>query len=214
MTPAEIREKILSDSKFVISELKKVQVLYKLKKIIRYNHERTTESHTESVAEHIFALHNLIDYFLPLEDKKEEWDKLKIHEIAQYHDIDEIETGDTIAFQKIGKIEEFKNTEQESARNVVRQIPVLMQKHVNELLLEYYQQETVESRFLKAIDKIEPVFHMYCDNGKKWLKEVKGTRDMHEKTKIKYVEAFPVLKRFNEVMADQYEKEDFYYKES
>jgi hypothetical protein len=68
MTITEIRQKLLASDEFVIAELQKVQTLYALKRVIRYNHTREHDVHTESVAEHVFGMHCLVEYFLPLED--------------------------------------------------------------------------------------------------------------------------------------------------
>jgi 5'-deoxynucleotidase YfbR-like HD superfamily hydrolase len=90
MDIAETRKQIMESDDFVLSEVKKLQTLYELKNVIRYGRERVHEGDTESVAEHLYAIHSLIDYFLPIEDTGVSWDTLKIHQLAQYHDIDEI----------------------------------------------------------------------------------------------------------------------------
>ena len=83
---------------YVISEVRKLQYLYQLKKEIRYAQNRHEEDSTESVAEHIYGMHILAAYFLPLVDTKGEWDKARIYEMITQHDIDEIETGDIVGY--------------------------------------------------------------------------------------------------------------------
>lgn len=207
MLEVEILQKIHSSEDFVVAELKKVQTLYALKREIRYGHTRQQEQHTESVAEHIYAIHCLIDYFLPLEDTDGTWSTNRIHTMAQYHDIDEIETGDTIAFVKSQKQERDEHPAREK---VVKQLPQTLQRTITQVLDEYEAQETHEAKFVKAIDKIEPVFHMYDANGKAWLHSMKATEEMHRKVRCKHLEGFPVLTRFNEVMMNQYKKEGYF----
>ena len=65
MTTPEIVEKIMTDEAFVLHEINTLASYYQLKHTIRWAHTRT-EDETESVAEHIFGMHILIDYFYPL----------------------------------------------------------------------------------------------------------------------------------------------------
>ena len=134
MTISEIRQKLLASDEFVIAELQKVQTLYALKRVIRYNHTREHEEHTESVAEHVFGMHCLGDYFLPLEDLEGEWQRSKIHSMIQYHDIDEIITGDTIGYLKSEQAHLGERLMQEK---VIVTLPEIMQQYVREVTDEY-----------------------------------------------------------------------------
>ena len=98
-----IREQILTSEDFVLSELRRIQYTYTLKHVIRYGIDRTEEYETESVAEHIYGLHVLADYFLPLEDLDSVMNQRRVHDLIQYHDIDEIETGDIVSYLKTDK---------------------------------------------------------------------------------------------------------------
>ena len=208
MTVSEIREKILQDSSFVIEELQKVQTLYELKKVIRYNHSRTEEQHTESDAEHIFGMHCLADYFLPLEDKKNEWDRDRIHTMIQYHEIDEIIDGDKISYQKT---DNDRTREADNTVKIIQKLPTVMQNTVQEAVTEYTSLTTPEAKFVKAIDKIEPVFHLYNETGKATLAYLKTTKDEHDRVKYPYINDFPIIKRFTDVMTEQFQKEGFYH---
>lgn len=208
MALAETKEKLLTDDTFVIAELTKVQVLYKLKTIIRYNHSRTEDAHTESNAEHIFGAHCLADYFLPLEDENKCWDQHLIHTMIQYHELDEIITGDKVSYQKTeaDRAEEAANLE-----TTIAALPTTLQESVRAAMAIYKAQETPEARFVKAIDKIEPVFHLYNETGKATLAYLKTKKDEHDRVKYPYVNDFPIIKRFADVMTAQFEKEGFYH---
>lgn len=206
MTLEETRKRIMENGEFVLSEMVKIQVLYKMKSIIRYNHTRKEEIDTESDAEHVYGMFALIDYFLPLESTSN-WDYAKVQQMALYHDIDEILTGDRIGYLKTDadRAEEY-NAQQE----VVKMLPELMQQGISVVLNEYEEQQTVEAKFVKAIDKIEPLFHLINENGKEILHRNKTTQSQSRSVKDKYVEDFPYIKRFN-VILNQYMTENGYF---
>lgn len=99
MTLSETRRQIMEDDAFVLAEVARLQALYALKHEIRYARQRP-EADTESVAEHIFGMLILIEYFLPLEDEAGDWRSEDIRRMALFHDIDEIETGDMLGYLK------------------------------------------------------------------------------------------------------------------
>jgi 5'-deoxynucleotidase YfbR-like HD superfamily hydrolase len=88
----------------ILTDLAKLQYLYGLKKVIRYDQNRHETDSTESVAEHVYGMHILAQYFLPLENPKGSWDKSRIYEMITLHDIDEIETGDVLGYTKTEEI--------------------------------------------------------------------------------------------------------------
>lgn len=206
----KIREEIFTSDDFVLEEVRKIQTLFELKKVIRYNHERLHVIQTESVAEHVYGMLCLSDYFMLLEDIKEEWDQAKIKMMIQYHDIDEIETGDVIGYQKTAK--DIAN-ERSMAELVINKLPDHVQSLIREALDEYEAGETIEARFAKAIDKLEPSVHLYNDNGKAILAVNKTTKDEHDRIKYPYVKDFPIIKRFVDVLTAEFEKENFYFRE-
>lgn len=207
----EIEQKIFESDDFVISELKKIQTLYKLKNEIRYGQTRNTEEDSESVAEHIYGMHCLMDYFQLFEDKQNSWNQERTRLMIQYHDIDEIETGDVIGYLK----SEFeKENERKAVDLVIKKLPHAIQEKIKLVLNEYELQKTPESRFVKALDKIEPVFHLYDEKGLKILTKNKTTKDQNDRIKFPYMQDFPFILRFAEVMTTQFEREGFYHPET
>lgn len=211
MSISELRKRLLSDDDFVVAELKKLQVLFKLKKEIRYAKERHSDADTESVAEHIYGMMCLVDYFLPLENQAGDWDKDLIRTMALYHDIDEIETGDIIGYLKTAKDEE---AEEQAAQLVIAKLPESVQKPITELLKTYHQQTSMEAKFVKAIDKTEPMFHLYSEEGKQTLHTLKTTSEQHLGIKLPYVKEFPLVYRFTEVMHQRFQDEGYFYRGS
>jgi 5'-deoxynucleotidase YfbR-like HD superfamily hydrolase len=207
----ETQERVLASDDFVISELKKLRTLYVLKKEIRYNHKREQQLHTESVAEHVYAMHSLSDYFLALEDPEQKMDHAKVRLMVQYHDIDEIETGDIVTYEKTSEDVAF---EQGATERVLKQLPETLQAHIADTLTEYNELTSLEAKFVKAIDKIEPIFHLYDTDGKDLILKMGITKEKHINAKLPYLYDFAFIRRFNEVATERFEAEGFFFKES
>ena len=171
MTLTETRKRIMEDDEFVLEETKGIQFLYELKHEIRYARKRDVRD-TESVAEHVYGMMMLLEYFLPLEDPEHEWNHERIRRMALIHDIDEIETGDTIGYLKT---DQDRAREIDSMKLVISKLSNVLKETFTELAEEYESQSSPEARFVKAIDRIEPLFHIYSEEGKKILNENKTT---------------------------------------
>lgn len=206
----EVREQILSSEDFVLSELRRIQYTYTLKHVIRYGIDRTEEYETESVAEHIYGLHVLADYFLPLEDVESTMNLRRVHDLIQYHDIDEIETGDIVSYLKTDKDREEGK---QALSTVFERFPSHLQSFIRDLLAEYEAQETPEARFVKALDKMEPTFHSYTEAGKSIFQKNGQTIEQHLRIKEPYVKTYPILRRFHEVTTVHMEKDGYFLSE-
>ncbi len=181
-------------TEFILDEVKRLQYLYGLKTKIRYGQKRPDGDLTESVAEHIYGMHLLAQYFIPLENPTGDWDKLKIFSMITVHDIDEIETGDTIGYLKT----DIMRKEQHNAKYIaINNSPTHLQNTFINLIEEYEAQETVEARFVKAIDRFEPNIQMYSDFGKKIITINKTTAEQSKRIKDHFIEPFPVIHQFN-----------------
>src|SRR3989344_8224928 len=84
----------------VLEEIRRLTSAYKLKKIVRYAGERNPESHSESVAEHIFALIYLAHYFLQHEPVGPSLNTRVVYDTLLFHDFPEIKHGDVVTYQK------------------------------------------------------------------------------------------------------------------
>lgn len=205
MSLEELRKRILEDEEFVLSEMRKIQQLFRMKKVIRYHHTRDEVIDTESVAEHVYGMLALADYFLPLEGG--DWNYVRIQQMALYHDIDEILTGDRIGYLKT---DADRAKEYNAQKEVLELLPDLLKERAASCLEEYELQTTIESRFVKAIDKIEPLFHLINENGKEICKQTNVTYSQSRSIKDKYVEEFQFIKRFNEVLSQFMLKEGYF----
>lgn len=192
----------------IIAEVRKLQYLYGLKREIRYGRSRHDAHDTESVAEHVFGMHILAHYFLQFEDPDHTWDWLKIFTMITIHDLDEVETGDTIAYLKTAA----QYDAEAAARDVVvEQSPTKLQPIIRNASIEFETQQSLEALFTKAIDKLEPLVHLYNPAGKELLLANKTTIEHSRSVKDLHVQAFSSTKRFTEVLHTRMVSEGYFY---
>lgn len=184
----------------ILSDFKKLQYLYKMKRVIRYDQERDGADVTESVAEHIYGMQVLLVYFTPLEFPNSDINLSKVFEMILFHDIDEIETGDTLGYRKT---DADRAKELDAMKFVLKQAPVHMQKTMTERVEEYEKKETNEARFAKALDKIEPLVQIFNEDWKKVLLENKTTPNESLRIKTPYIKDFPYIKKFADVIHEE-----------
>jgi 5'-deoxynucleotidase YfbR-like HD superfamily hydrolase len=191
----------------ILEEVNKLRVFYKLKTEIRYGLERTEVIETESVAEHVFGMFIMANYFLPLENPNLDWDREKIFDMILYHDIDEIETGDTIGYLKTT---EHKSIEIDAVKKVIELLPTSMKESIQNVLSEYSDQNNIESKFVKAVDKFEPLLQLLCDSGLKTSNFQKTTLEQHWMIKTEALKNFPIIMRFAEVITKEMEAKGYF----
>jgi 5'-deoxynucleotidase YfbR-like HD superfamily hydrolase len=106
------------------------------------------------------------------------------------HDIDEIETGDVLGYTKTDKDRE---SEGGIMRQVIMKSPEHMQTHMLERVNEYEEQQSIESRFVKAVDKFEPLIQIYNNEGKQILHRNGTTAAQSASIKDHYLKTFPLM---------------------
>lgn len=196
--------------KHILEDVKKLQYFFKLKSVTRYNTPREMEDDTESVAEHLYGMQLLAQYFLPLEDPENLLNQSKIYQIITVHDFDEIETGDYLSYIKD---ETHKMESQAALPKVLEQLPEHIKATATSLIDEYELQETPEARFVKAIDKIEPLLQVYNEKGRVICHRNKCTADDSLRIKSKYIEHFPYIKKFALTLHQVLTDGGYYWKE-
>lgn len=192
----------------IIAEVRRLQYLYRLKREIRYGRSRHDAHDTESVAEHVYGMLLLAHYFLEFEDLLHQWDQLKIFTMITIHDLDEIETGDTIGYLKT----DAQYQAELSARHVVaHQSPTLLRTIINRASAEYEARQSPEALFTRAIDKLEPLIHLYNEAGRKLLLQNKTTIEQSRSIKDEHVRYFPSIRRFTDVLHVRMVAEGYFY---
>lgn len=208
MTIEAIREKILTDDEFVKSELQKFVTYYNLKHTIRWAKNRDGD-YTESVAEHVFGMQVLLSYFLALIDTDKNLDINLIYQMATWHDMAEAVVSDMTT--KL-KTKAHEAAEKEAEQMLIKTAPYHLKDSLTTIYSTYDIRANTEAMFVKAIDKMEPMFHLY------FLKQkgisvpdhyqMQWEADEYRQHRAKYVDAFPILKRFDDVL---YEETKEYY---
>jgi len=180
----------------ILAEMERIRVLYKLKHTMRYQSSRDMTVHSESVAEHLFAMQVIAQYFLPLEDPDGKLDRVRINELVLFHEIGEIETGDILSARKT---EAHRMIEKEAAARVITMLPQSMRTLASERFDEFEERKTAEAIFAQAVDKLEPIFEMWDEQiALPLFKKLNFTRENSLYGKIAITDGFPYMRKFIE----------------
>jgi len=182
----------------IMQEAKQLRVGYHLKRTMRYDTLRNHAEHSESVAEHIFALLYLAEYFLRNEEFKEPLDHGKVHQLLLFHDFEEIKDGDVVSYYKAA---DHAERSRKAAEEIFGSLPESLREPGLAAWREYDEHKTPEARFCYALDKIEPLFELFDEVNERSMKRLKVTFEMHVSNKFPVVEDYPLMKRFTEVLS-------------
>lgn len=202
---------ILSASDEAILEIaQQLRIAYKLKTTIRYGDSRDPFVHSESVAEHVYALLFLAQYFLPIEDPWQKLSKERVYEILLFHDFGEIVNGDIPYHMKTAAHEK---QEMQDAQTAFSQLPLPVSEAGRARWQEYEDNKSPEARFVFALDKIEPIFELLDSVSAESLKRVKFTYQHHIEKKIRATEEFPAMRKFVEVLSKDMQRRKVFWEE-
>lgn len=194
----------------ILEEVRAIRIAYGLKHTMRYSSERDTSVHSESVAEHLFALHYLALYFQILEDPEKKLDMNKVHSIITFHDLGEITHGD-VPYHLKTKDHELQ--EKEDAHKLFLALPGNLQKLAKDSWEDYEEQRSKEAEFVNALDKIEPLFELFDPINERTLKRLKNSYDKHFNQKFTATENFPIMRRFVEAVSRDMLKRKVFWEE-
>jgi len=164
-----------------MNDLLRLRKLYGLKSVYRY---ASVAGRKESSAEHTWICLVLADYFLERLDLK--LDREKVFQLLIYHDIVEIEAGDTpIHHREMRKGKQER--EQKAIQNLGKALPGEMDRRVTRLFHEFEKRQTREAQFAAIIDQLDAMVHEldYPKDWKGWTERM--AREFHEKD----FQAFP-----------------------
>lgn len=168
-----------------MEDLDKLRKVYGLKKVRRVT---LAGDRRESSAEHTWSAMIVANYFL---DEEKNLDRLKVLKLLMYHDLIEVEVGDT-PFHPDHKRAEKEKKEMDALDGFSKKLPERMGEEFKQYFIEYEESKTLEAKFAKAIDALDPLLNE-LDNKPMW----KGwTEKFIRDKKQKYFEPFPTLKAF------------------
>lgn len=162
------------------------------------------------MAEHVFALFFLAEYFLPFEDPRGTLDIAKLHRIILFHDFGEIAHGDVPYHLKT---HEHESQEEKDAVAIFAELPPPLDTIGHESWFAYKNQDSPEARFACALDKIEPLFELLDPVNEQSMKRLKFTYQDHRRRKWESTEHFPLMRRFVEAISSDMLARDVFWKD-
>ncbi|MBI4155952.1 MAG: HD domain-containing protein [Candidatus Zambryskibacteria bacterium] len=151
----------------------------------------------ENDVEHSYMLAMLADYVVSIENLK--LDRHKVMLYCLTHDLVEAYAGDTYFYSHDSDHVNSKHKREFDALNQMqREFP----EHENlwKIIENYEAREDEESRFVYALDKVQPVIHIYLDGGKSWKKYNVKLEHLTEKKNDK-IKISPVIEKYwNELL--------------
>ena len=146
----------------------------------------------ENDVEHSYMLAMLADYIISLENLTLDRHKVMLYSLA--HDLVEAYAGDTYFYSKDTKHVNSKHKRESDALNKMR-LEFSEHESLWEVILKYELREDEESRFVYALDKIQPVIHIYLDGGKSWKKYNIKLEHLTEKKNDK-IKISPIIEKY------------------
>ena len=137
----------------------------KVKNIFRQTH-LSMNGRNENDAEH--AWHMAIMAYLLQEYANEPVDIAKVMLMCLIHDIVEIEAGDTYAYDE-ENLKTQKAREDAAKERIFSILPEEQKAEFTALFDEFEAYETAESKFVHAIDNLQPLLLNDSNNGGDWL---------------------------------------------
>ncbi|MCD1146971.1 HD domain-containing protein [Peptoniphilus sp. KCTC 25270] len=122
----------------------------------------------ENDAEHTFHIASMA--YLLKEYAPEGCDIHRVIIMLLFHDVVEIEAGDTFAYDLEGDKDKFQR-EMEAANHLFGILPNEMEEEVKSLWLEFEKQETIDSQFALTMDRLQPILLNACNGGGTWKEE-------------------------------------------
>lgn len=192
----------------LVAIARSVRAVYGLKRTIRYGSERDCSFHNESVAEHVYGLHQLAHFFLALDDPDGKLDRAEMGGIIDYHDIGEIVHGDKIFAYRTQSEED---AEQKAALELFSKMPEPFASSARRWWQHYQDRDTPEARFVYALDKIEPAFELLDSINEKSQVRNKITYEKYL-TKYPAVEPYSCMHRMGMAIGADMRKRGVFYK--
>ncbi|TSC55034.1 MAG: metal dependent phosphohydrolase [Parcubacteria group bacterium LiPW_30] len=125
---------------------------------------------------------------------------------ALIHDFVEVYAGDTYIYSSDkAHIESKEKREKEAAEKLQKDFSEFEDMHT--LIEKYEKREDKESRFVYALDKIQPMVNIYTDNGRSWKVNKVKLQMLVDHKKDKVVVS-PEVKKYFEDLIELLKKEE------
>ena len=174
----------------------------KVKNIFRQTH-LSSHGRNENDAEH--SWHMAVMAYLLREYANEEVDNAKVMLMCLLHDIVEIDAGDTYAYDEEG-LKTQKAREDAAKERIFSILPEEQKAEFTALFDEFDAYETAESKFVHAIDNLQPLILNDSNNGGDWQEHDVTVEQVYKrqgKTKLGSVKLFEIT---DEIIQDNVRK--------
>lgn len=174
----------------------------KAKNVFRQTH-LSLNGRNENDAEH--SWHMAIMAYLLREYANEEIDIVKVMLMCLIHDIVEIDAGDTYAYDAEG-LKTQKAREDAAKERIFSILPKEQKEEFTALFDEFDAYETAESKFVHAIDNLQPLILNDSNNGGDWQEHDVTVEQVYKrqgKTKLGSVKLFEIT---DEIIQDNVRK--------
>lgn len=157
--------------------------------------KENSAEHSWHLAVAVFVLKDLAEEKLNLE---------KALSLALFHDIVEIDGGDTFVYSDLTNKSE---SEEACLNRLTELLPNKTQNEIKELWYEYENRTTNESKFVNAIDRFLPMYANFLTEGYSWKKHGIKKDQVIERNKQKILDGLPILwNEAEKIIADGLEK--------
>lgn len=159
-----------------IKEIDKLKYIFRKTKLI--NSDRP-----ENDAEH--SWHLAMMAIILAEHSNEPIDVAKVMKMVLIHDIVEIDSGDVFAYDTVKSHNNF-DEELKAARRIFGILPAEQTEEFINIWQEFEEMKTPESKFARALDRLEPLLQNSSNNGGTWREfDVKYDKVIEKKQVIK-----------------------------
>jgi putative hydrolase of HD superfamily len=183
-------------------EIIDIHELFLLKEVERRSR---VKGRYESSAEHTWSCMILAQYFIP--KVSQFLDEKKVMKMLLYHDLIEIESGDTFFFDD-NLTKEQSRKEHLALEKMKKRVPKSLSNDFLSLWQEFEENTTPEAKFSQAIDKLDPIIQSSFKK-EDWRKNGINEKNLREK-KQEFFEPFPEMKSFFEEFI-RYAKRNNYF---
>jgi len=125
-------------------------------------------SRRENSAEH--SWHIAMMAMILAEHCPEKLDLLRVIKMSLIHDIVEIDAGDTNIYDAVATLDKA-DRESAAANRVFGLLPPDQAQGLREIWTEFEEGVTQEAKFATALDRLMPLLHNYCTQGKRWKED-------------------------------------------
>jgi putative hydrolase of HD superfamily len=154
----------MNDFSRLEKQIKFILEIDKLKQIFRQTY-LLDQTRRENDAEHSWHL-SILALFLN-ENSNVPINTLRVVEMTLIHDIVEIDAGDTFAYDTEHAKTQMER-EQKAAARIFSILPNDQKDYLRSLWDEFEAGKTPESKFARAIDRVQPLLHNCYTEGRAW----------------------------------------------